>query len=374
VGLSTVLLLCAVAAGLLGAFGARFRRIGTSIADLATGALVGALTSTLAAVVLVLAFGLDRFGLLHLGYLLLVVAVPLGCLLVVIPNVLDAEYRTPIRALGLALLGATLALAGLWGTHVEPTRLTVDRPGLGATGATRPVVVGVIADLHLRTVDSHARKAVDEVVSADPDIVVLPGDLYQIDEDELGLRLPEYIGLVRSITDRVGTVVLTAGHTDDPDIIEEIAESTGAVFLSDQILDTVVDGQPITIAGLSHPVGDDPTTIDPMLEDLLVGGYRPEDLLVLVSHSPDPVLTIPDRLPVDLLISGHTHGGQIVVPGLGPVFSRSAVPRVVAAGGLHLVNGHPVYVSTGVGVERGQAPQVRFRSRPSVGVITIVPS
>lgn len=373
-GLSTVLLLSAVAAGVLGAFGARFRRLGTSLGDLATGTVVGALTSILAAVVLVLAFELDRFGLLHLGYLLVVVAIPIGCLLIVATNLLDAEYRTPVRSFGLALVGATLALAGLWSTHVEPTRLVVDRQGLGATGAIRPVVVGVISDLHLRDVGAYERDAVDEVVRADPDVVIVAGDLYQIDDDELPLRLPEYVGLVRSITERVDTVVLTTGHSDDPEILEEIAESTGAVLLSDQVLDTIVDGQPITIAGLSHPLGDVPATIDPMLEDLLAESYRSEDLVVLVSHSPDPVLTMSDRLPIDLLISGHTHGGQVTVPGIGPVFGRSDVPRVVAAGGLHLVNGRPVYVSTGVGVERGQAPQVRFRSRPSVGIITIVPS
>ncbi|NNK91406.1 MAG: hypothetical protein HKO87_03160 [Acidimicrobiia bacterium] len=372
-GLSTILLLCAVAAGLLAAFGARFRRVGTSVGDVAIGGLIGSLTGVLAAVVLVLAYGLDRFGVLHLLYLLVVVAIPLACLLIVVPNLLDADYRTPVRAVGLAALGAVLALAGVWGTHVEPTRLQVERTGLGATGVSRPIVVGVLADLHLTEVGDYERRAVDELLDAEPDIVVLPGDLYQVDGDELPLRLPEYTGLLRRITDRVDTVVLTGGHTDDPDVVDQIAEAAGAVFLADQVLDTAVDGQPVTIAGLSHPLDDGPATVEPELEDL-VANYRPDDLVLLVSHSPDPVLTMPARLPVDLMISGHTHGGQVSLPGLGPILLRSDVPRVVAAGGLHLVNGHPIYVSTGVGIERGQAPQLRFRSRPSVGILTIVPS
>lgn len=373
-GLSSVLLLCAVGTGILGAFGARFRRIGTSFADLAAGIAVGALTATLAAVVLVLAFGLDRFGLLHLAYLVVVAGVPVGCLLIIVPNLLDAEYRTPIRAVGLGLGAIALALSGLWATHVAPTRLVVDRTGLGANGVTRPIVIGVIADLHLLEVDAFARKAVDEVLDADPDIVVLPGDLYQVEPDEIAARVPEYIGLIRRLTDRVDTVVLTVGHTDDPEILDEIAESTGAVLLSDQILDFSADGQPIAVVGLSHPVDDGPLEIDPALEDQLIDRYRPDDVVVIVSHAPDPVLTLSRRVAVDLMISGHTHGGQVVLPGLGPVFTGSDVPRVVAAGGLHLVNGHPIYVSTGVGVERGQAPQVRFRSRPSVALVTIVPS
>ena len=372
--LSTVLLLGAVAAGLSAAFGAGYRRVGTSLGDLATGALIGVLVGTLTAVVLVLTADLDRFGLLHLLYLLTVVAIPLACLLIVVPNVVDVDYRTPIRALGLVLIGLTLGLSGLWATYVEPTRLKVDRQALGATGASRPVIVGVIADLHLTSVGDYEREAVAEVLDSAPEVVILPGDLYEIDDDDLATRLPEYIGLVRRITDSVGTVVLTVGHSDDADVLAEIADATGAVFLNDQVLDIVIDGQPITIAGLSYPPADDGASIDPTLDDLLRDNYGPDDLVILVSHSPDAVLMISDRLPIDLLISGHTHGGQISLPGLGPVFPRSDLPRVVAAGGLHLVNGHPVYVSTGVGVERDQAPPVRFRSRPSVGVITIVPS
>jgi predicted MPP superfamily phosphohydrolase len=47
------------------------------------------------------------------------------------------------------------------------------------------------------------------------------------------------------------------------------------------------------------------------------------------------------------------------------------VPREVGAGGLHEVAGNPIYVSTGVGMERGQAPQVRFLVPPSIGVLEL---
>lgn len=49
----------------------------------------------------------------------------------------------------------------------------------------------------------------------------------------------------------------------------------------------------------------------------------------------------------------------------------SAVPRAVARGGLHEVDGNRIYVSTGVGLERGQAPQVRLFARPSIGVLDL---
>jgi hypothetical protein len=49
----------------------------------------------------------------------------------------------------------------------------------------------------------------------------------------------------------------------------------------------------------------------------------------------------------------------------------SGIPRHVAAGGLHTIDGIPIYLSNGVGLERADAPQVRLGDRPSVGVVTL---
>ena len=51
--------------------------------------------------------------------------------------------------------------------------------------------------------------------------------------------------------------------------------------------------------------------------------------------------------------------------------TTSRVPRSVGAGGLHSLAGRRIYVSRGVGVERGQAPQLRFGAVPEVSLITL---
>lgn len=375
--LTLILLACAVVTGLLGGFGAKFRTSGTRLADLGVGIVVALLFVIVALVVMVLAIGLDVFGAVHLAYLVLVIGVPVASAIIVLPHLLDREFRTPVMAWLLLLLSVGLVGVGLWGSFVEPTRLKVDEQALNVS-TDEVLIVGVLADLHGRSVGDYEREAVDRLLAEEPDIVVIPGDLYQIPDEDLDATIPEFVGLVRQIQAAVGTVVLVNGHADHFDVLEDIAESTGALLLDDQIAELNVGGQNLAIVGLTTPLDDedddDEPAIDATVLETLEASYDDDDLVLVVSHKPDPVLDLPEGAPVDLFIAGHTHGGQVSLPWIGPPMTFSDLPQKVAAGGLHLVDGFPVYVSTGVGIERDQAPQFRFRVRPSIGVITLVPS
>jgi predicted MPP superfamily phosphohydrolase len=75
-----------------------------------------------------------------------------------------------------------------------------------------------------------------------------------------------------------------------------------------------------------------------------------------------------------LCVAGHTHGGQVNIPGFGPPITLSRVPRWLAAGGLHQRKGAWLLVSRGVGMERSNAPRIRFNCRPQLVVVTLVPA
>ena len=369
-----MLLICAVVAGLLAGVSARYRRWGTGLADVALALVVGVLFTTVEIVVLILAAGLDVFGSLHVAYLAVVVAYPVGVAWIMIPNLLVAERRTPFLG-GVLLLSAIAAvLFGLWGTHVAPFRLQVDEQILGVTGATEPLVVGVIADLHATTIGSHEQSALDEVIAGEPDIVVIAGDIFQVDDGTFDAVSGEFLGWLRRLRAEVDHVVIVNGQSDDAEILEELAEASGIQYLFDKLVQLEVDRQTVTVVGLGVLEDREPTVIDTQLLDTLAETTDQQDLVLAVSHRPDVVIDLDSNTTIDLTISGHTHGGQVSVLGVGPFFPFSEVPAEVAAGGLHVVNSHPIYVSTGVGLERGQAPQLRFGVRPSVALLTIVPA
>jgi predicted MPP superfamily phosphohydrolase len=91
---------------------------------------------------------------------------------------------------------------------------------------------------------------------------------------------------------------------------------------------------------------------------------------IVLGHSPDFAL---GQAQGDLLVAGHTHGGQVRLPGIGPIITECLIPRSWAAGVTNLTGGRTLVVSRGIGMERGPAPRLRFLCRPELVVIDIVP-
>jgi len=106
---------------------------------------------------------------------------------------------------------------------------------------------------------------------------------------------------------------------------------------------------------------------DPSLE---VPGADPDRFHVVLGHSPNFAL---GRIEADLLVAGHTHGGQVRVPLVGPLVTLSKVPRRWAAGLTDLPGGGRLLVSRGVGMEGGSAPRLRLFCRPELVVIDLAP-
>ena len=91
---------------------------------------------------------------------------------------------------------------------------------------------------------------------------------------------------------------------------------------------------------------------------------------LVLGHAPNFAL---GDVPADLLLAGHTHGGQVRLPWFGPLITLSRVPRSWAAGLTELSGGRRLLVSRGVGMERGGAPRIRFLCRPELVILDLVP-
>ena len=99
-----------------------------------------------------------------------------------------------------------------------------------------------------------------------------------------------------------------------------------------------------------------------------------DGLTIVLGHRPDFMLDVvagKGRAPI-LGVAGHTHGGQVVVPFFGPPMTLTSLPRKFASG-VHAIGESWVCVSRGVGMERLDAPRIRFLCPPEIVVLELHP-
>jgi uncharacterized protein len=111
---------------------------------------------------------------------------------------------------------------------------------------------------------------------------------------------------------------------------------------------------------------------DPHLrrDDISVASQRNgEGFRLAVVHSPDAAPALAG-LGYDLIVCGHTHGGQLRVPGIGALVTNSTLPRSMARG-LHRMDGAWLHVSAGMGTS--PYTPVRFACRPEACILELVP-
>jgi uncharacterized protein len=360
------LTLVAVVAGVLGALMVLRGRRASGWWTVGLGLGAAAAIGAVGAVPLVL----DNtfFGVVHLAYLGVTVAVPLVGAAVAV--------RTARRGLSAPWAAAAVALllpvpVGWYATHVEPNRLGLDRrsvPVDPARAGDDRVRIGVLADLQTNDVGGHERAAVDRLLAERPDLILVAGDLFQGTEGEFADHEEDLRALLGRLAAPHG-VYFVRGDVDHADFADRALAGTGIEILDDEAVDVAVGDRRLRIGGNRLAYGT-PSAV--ALREQLAGGAEDGTVRILLAHRPDAALDLGPGSRIDLTVAGHTHGGQVVLPGIGPLITMSDVPRSVARGGLHEIDGNPIYVSNGVGLERAAAPQVRLFSRPSVAVLELV--
>ena len=350
--------------GVLFARSSRREPIGAGRVLLAAGA--GALVLAVLAVALTQRVSGSLFYTVHLAYLFCVIVVP-ACGLALLAGARGA--RSSRAAKILAVLALAPAAVGGWATFVEPYRLVTERTAV-ALHPDRAVGDGlriaVLSDLQSPRVGEHLREAVRRAMDFEPDLILLPGDLLQCrDEVERERAIGEFRRLLAPLTAPLG-VWFVLGNCDWPPTVARVLEGTEVRLLANETVRVSSGVHRIVLAGSDFGRrGFD------FARGLDEGAYEADEVAILVSHYPDVALELPRASRVDLVVAGHTHGGQVNVPFFGPPITLSKVPREVAAGGLHRLNGNRVYVSRGVGYEGGDAPRIRLNCPPEVSLLTL---
>jgi len=274
--------------------------------------------------------------------------------------------RRLLLARGAAIFaGLTAASVTGYGvrTALGPPRL--DRVRIPLTRLPRSMDglrIATVSDLHIGplTGPAHTARIVALINRLDADLVAVVGDLADGTVAELG-RAAAPLADIRS---RYGTYFVTGNHEYYYSAVEEWTvevERLGLQVLANERREIVTPGGVLDLAGVNDPTGE---TVEPAAGpdyERALGGRDPDRPVVLLAHQPVQAREAA-RHGVDLQLSGHTHGGQLVPFNLLVGLAQPVVS------GLGTVDGTQVYVTNGAGF---WGPPVRVGAPPQVSLVEL---
>jgi len=311
--------------------------------------------------------GLRMFGLMHIAWIDISVVVPISGIAVFVGALLGRPSKASVKvvaALGLAVI--PIAIDAMFITPFDLRLETADVALPAAREGVLPLKVAILADLQSTTVAEHQRNAIATIMSTEPDLILIPGDIFQGTESMFHAQAPSFRELLSELH-APGGVFAVQGNTDTGRLFSQLFDGTGIRVLNDEVVRFTVHDRKVALLGLSmaHFVWD---------ERCQEFAREPgeDEVRIAMAHIPDAVYSLPrGSSRVDLFVAGHTHGGQVSFPFIGPPVILTSVPKAVAAGGLHDLDGRRIYISRGVGMERGLAPRIRWRVPPEVSLLTL---
>jgi predicted MPP superfamily phosphohydrolase len=267
-----------------------------------------------------------------------------------------------------AAYAALPVVAGVYATQVEPFWPVFHEIGFPIRNLPRSFDgyrIAQITDMHAgETPLPYLRSVLDRVKQLQPDLLAVTGDLTHHD--------PAQVEPICRLLSTFNIPVLVSYGNHEYGIHR--GDETACAELAD-LMQTTLKRFGLTLlrnstAAIEHPDGP---LVFAGLDDLWFGDYQPaatfanirrDGPIIALSHNPDTSVEL-DPLQPDLILSGHTHGGQVRIPLLGPLY-LNVFNRHHDQGLFHLKNSR-LYVCRGI----GYIHRIRFNCRPEIPIFRL---
>ena len=287
-----------------------------------------------------------------------------------------------LRNIILIILAAIILLLS-WGIFSSYHILSVTEYEVCSEKITGDANIVLISDLHNHSFGRHNAALVKKISKLDPDLILMAGDFLNSDSPDSHVPLE----LIPQLVD-ISPVYYSLGnqeegyikiHGEEGSTLIADLESAGAVVLDKEYIQTEVNGTPIVIGGIYEYAfafdGGGHMDKSKMPEDTLafLESFQSEpSFKIMMAHRPDSFLfsEAEETWDIDLVLSGHLHGGHVIIPFKGGLYGGDFgwFPKY-AYGEFHFGAVKTMIITRGLGSGHQKLP--RFNNMPEIVLIRL---
>lgn len=223
-----------------------------------------------------------------------------------------------------------------------------------------------VSDLHNAEFGEGQSRLVEQVEAAEPDAIFLTGDL--VDSNRYNLEVS--LTLVEKLVE-LGEVYFVIGNhevaSNKIDEITEALEARGVIVLMNEAVEWEVEGELVQIAGINDPLYNISLREEDFTKQALAEADLSDNFTLLLAHRPEMISTYAEA-EIDIVFSGHAHGGQLRIPGLGGLIAPGQGWFPTMTEGVFKRGGTQLVLSRGLG---NSGFPLRLFNRPEIVAVTL---
>lgn len=248
----------------------------------------------------------------------------------------------------------------LYGFFIEPSTLKI---------STKTYTIGQnktqarfihLSDIHLEELSIRELRIKRLIKENPPDFILFTGDFLNLSNNQNPVSIKQIIEYFNLLASYAPIFYVSGSPAVDVDETIKLIESQLlAKRINNSHFVLNIKSFDINLIGLT-------CTHQPHKDSLILANLVNEDMMnILLYHSPDLIYEINKENKINLMLSGHTHGGQVRLPLFGALFTGSLYGRKLQSG-LYKIHDTLLYISRGIGLEGLGAPRVRFLCPPEI--------
>jgi len=226
-----------------------------------------------------------------------------------------------------------------------------------------------ISDLHNKKFGKNQSILLNKIENLNPDIIVITGDLI----DKSKTNIPVAMQFINSAVKILPTYYVNGNHemlSGNYNVLYQQLISAGVTVLENQKIEIIKEQQKIEILGVQDPTFSETYNSDSVVMDNILMPLvdtNNNTYKILLSHRPE-LFDVYEKYNIDLVFSGHAHGGQIRLPFIGGLFApnQGLLPEYTA--GKYNKNNTTMIVSRGLG---NSIFPFRVFNRPEIIFVTL---